>query len=100
MNELKTLQKLLLENDVSGVRDWVNRVNDLEITDEMGWTPVFYGVASGRHEATQVLLEAGANPLHLDVVEWDALMHAELNGDTKMVSLIRGEAVTQHEAGG
>lgn len=70
----------------------VHKARDLEGEDEMGWTPLFYGVARGDERAIQLLLDAGADPKHLDSARWSASMHAAVDGKLSIAKMLESVA--------
>lgn len=64
----------------------------LEAEDEIGWTPLFYTVAQGDIRAVRMLLNAGANPRHLDRNGWTAAMMAAVEGKKRIAQAIEDAA--------
>lgn len=83
------LKTALQDGPLDAVASAIFKSNNLEIEDEIGWTPLFYGVARGDARMVQLLLDAGANPMHLDLAGWSAFMHAVADDKPWIVKVLQ-----------
>lgn len=83
------LKAAIREGDISRLGQIIRANPDLDAEDEVGWTPLFYGVATGDLRTVTLLLEAGANPHHVDSAGWSAFMHAAAAGKLRIAQTIR-----------
>jgi len=63
--------------------------SNIHDVDEIGWTPLFYGVASGDDRVVQIALDLGADPQRQDRSGWSALQLARMEGKTKLETLMK-----------
>jgi ankyrin repeat protein len=88
MANVANLNDAIIARDINAVRSALVTIETLETPDNVGWTPLFYGVASGRHEIVELLLDAGANPHRVDVASWTPKMHAISDQHAKIVDIL------------
>jgi ankyrin repeat protein len=61
---------------------------DINYSDEIGWTPLFYAVAEGDLRMSYDLLRRGASIEHKDYSGWSVLGHATLDGNDDICKLL------------
>jgi len=89
MADLKPLFKMATLAGVQvAVRLHIRRGDDVNAIDEKGRTPLMLAASSGYLDICRLLLDAGANPLALDVERSDALTMAKNAGSTDVVALL------------
>lgn len=89
MNAIDEMIDALESGDLNNLANAI-RKGALEAQGEGGWTPLFYGVATGDIRAVKMMLEAGANSYHMDNKGWSASMLAAFEGKMQIARLIEG----------
>lgn len=88
MKNRETLRTALRKFDLELLEKYASS-NDLEAEDEIGWTPLFYGVAANNAPAVKLLLQMGANKRHLDMAGCTPEAVAMLEGKPRLAEIIR-----------
>ena len=84
-------------NDVEGVKKCISQGIDLDARDLYGWTPLMTAACAGAFEASEALLDAGADSSVSDRSGNTCLRLAGKNGHRGVSVLIRNHAVKVEE---
>lgn len=76
MRDHLTMLMVLAQNNTPGLQEGLRHSKNLEITDDQGWTALFHAINSDSYERVRMLVDAGANPNHVNRKNFDALYHA------------------------
>jgi len=74
--------------DLAGVQRLIRETTDINVTDELGWTPLMHTASRNNPKAAQLLLSAGADVNAQDRLGWSALMIAAANGHAEVVEML------------
>lgn len=75
-------------SSLAEVQRLIRETVDLNVTDELGWTPLMHSAAKNNAKAAQLLLSSGADVNTQDRLGWSALMVAAANGHMEVVEML------------
>jgi len=74
--------------NIAEVQRLIREGGDLNVADELGWTPLMHSAAKNHVKAAQLLLSSGADVNVQDRMGWSALMLAAANGHAEVVQML------------
>ncbi len=77
----RKLVRTINQADYTGFTATLPLVSDVNFSDEIGWTPIFYAVNEGDVRMTSALLKRGARVDIRDNAGWTPIAHAKLDGN-------------------
>ena len=86
---MKKVETLVYENDFDGFKELVNSLDDVNLQDKYGWTPLHLAIRRGREEMVKFLVEdKGANINTQDEAGWTPLMEAIMDDFPNIVKYL------------
>ncbi|MCA1960174.1 MAG: ankyrin repeat domain-containing protein [Desulfomonile sp.] len=74
--------------DLNNVQRLIRESADINVADELGWTPLMHTASKNNLKAAQLLISAGADVNTQDRLGWSALMIAAANGHAEVVDML------------
>ena len=91
---MKQVETLVYENDLDGFKELINSLDDCNIQDKYGWTPLHLAIRRGREEMVHFLVEEKGVDLNIqDEAGWTPLMEAIMDDFPQIVKYL-----TEHGA--
>ncbi|NPA65781.1 MAG: ankyrin repeat domain-containing protein [Epsilonproteobacteria bacterium] len=74
---LKKVEELIYQNDLEGFKEFINTLEDVNIQEKYGWTPLHLAIRRGRMEMVKFLIEERDADINIqDKAGWTPLMEA------------------------
>jgi uncharacterized protein len=87
-NSILELVRAIRRGDKGKFARILDEKPNLNVQDTLGWTPLFYAVASGDALMTSELVKRGACTNVKDNSGWTPLAHARLDGKREICNLL------------
>lgn len=86
---MKKIETLVYENDIDGFKEFVNSLEDVNIQDKYGWTPLHLAIRRGREEMVRFLIEEKNADIDIqDESGWTPLMEAIMDDFPSIVEYL------------
>ena len=74
---MKKVEELVYNNDLDGFKSLIDSLEDVNIQDKYGWTPLHLAIRRGREEMVRYLVEEKGADINIqDASGWTPLMEA------------------------
>ena len=86
---MKKIEALVYENDIDGFKEFVNSLEDVNMQDKYGWTPLHLAIRRGREEMVRFLIEEKNADIDIqDESGWTPLMEAIMDDFPSIVEYL------------
>ncbi len=74
---MKTIEELVYKNDLEGFKQTIDSLEDVNVQDKYGWTPLHLAIRRGREDMVRYLVEEKGADINIqDNSGWTPLMEA------------------------
>ncbi len=86
---MKKIEALVYENDIDGFKEFVNSLENVNMQDKYGWTPLHLAIRRGREEMVRFLIEEKNADIDIqDESGWTPLMEAIMDDFPSIVEYL------------
>ena len=86
---MKKVEELVYNNDIEGFKKLIDSLDDVNIQDKYGWTPLHLAIRRGREEMVRYLVEEKSADINIqDNSGWTPLMEAIMDDFPSIVKYL------------
>ena len=86
---MKQVEELVYNNDIEGFKKLIDSLDDVNIQDKYGWTPLHLAIRRGREEMVRYLVEEKSADINIqDNSGWTPLMEAIMDDFPSIVKYL------------
>ncbi|SFV61405.1 inversin protein alternative isoform, putative [hydrothermal vent metagenome] len=86
---MKQVEELVYNNDIEGFKKLMDSLEDVNLQDKYGWTPLHLAIRRGREEMVRYLVEEKGADINIqDTSGWTPLMEAIMDDFEEIVKYL------------